>query len=143
MQSSILLFFGEHRTLGQRNYIHIPECIVTFICSLCPDENNKYTCFRDIDKDGNEAPDDSFESSHPDVQGGNINFEAGERVKICMPFDNKNFDISQVQKFIAESPVEGWSMTFCGDTFTDATMLCSMNETWHKVFVYCMMNDNH
>jgi hypothetical protein len=45
-------------------------------------------CFRDIDKDGNEAPDDSFESVLHDGQGGNINFEAGERVKICVSLEN-------------------------------------------------------
>ena len=73
--------FGEHGTLGRRNRIRIPECVVTFIRSLCPDENNNYTGFRDVDEDGNGAPNES-------VQGGNINFEAGERVKICISFDN-------------------------------------------------------
>lgn len=106
-------------------------------------QHNNYTGFRDVDEDGNEAPNDSFESVHPDVQGGNVNFDAGERVKICISFDNNNFDISNVQEFIAESPVEGWSVTFCGDAFMDATILCSANMTWREVFVCFMMNDNY
>ena len=59
--------FGEHGTLGRCNRVRIPACVVTFIRTLCPDHNNNYTGFRDIDEDGNEAPDDSFESVLPDV----------------------------------------------------------------------------
>ena len=60
----------------------------------------------------------SFESVHPNAINGNINFDGGERVKICVLFENNNFDITNVREFVAQLPVEGWQITFSGDSFT-------------------------
>ena len=45
---------GEHGTLGHRVRVHIPECVVNFICNLCPEPSGMYTGHRDINEDGEE-----------------------------------------------------------------------------------------
>jgi hypothetical protein len=140
--------FSEHGRLGRRHRIRIPECVVSFIRSICPDENNQYTGHRDIDDDDNTADDggmsmnDSFASVLPDDVLGPINFNRGERVKVCVSFENEIFPIEYVRDFVNHSPVEGWQVTFAGEHFTNATMICSSIETWREIYVYCLMNDN-
>lgn len=143
--------FSEHGRLGRRHRIRIPECVVSFIRSICPDENNQYTGHRDIDDDDNMADNggtgatsmnDSFESVLPDDVLGPIHFDRGERAKVCVSFENEKFPISYVRDFVNQSPVEGWQVTFAGEHFTNATMICSSIETWREIYVYCLMNDN-
>jgi hypothetical protein len=59
---------------------------------------------------------------------------------VSVSFENDKFDITKVRDFITQSPVQGWQVTFPYGSFTDATFICSTNEIWHEVFVYCMMN---
>ena len=131
--------FGEHGTLGRCNRVRIPECVVAFIRSICPDPENSYTGHRDIDEDGNECYNESFESVLPDSHE-DINFDAGEKAKVCVSFENNQFDITKVREFITQSPVGGWYVTFSGDEFTNATIVCSTKEIYRDIFVYCMMN---
>ena len=118
--------FGEHGTLGRRVRIRILECIVDFICSICPNSNNLYTGHRDIDEDGTELQDafrrnnESFEAVLPNSVLGYIDFAGGEKVKICVSFENNTYPIQKVREFVNQSPVQGWSVTFTGEHYTNA-----------------------
>ena len=46
------------------------------------------------------------------------------KIKVCVSFENRVYPISHVWKFINESNVFGWTVTFVGDEFTNATILC-------------------
>ncbi len=35
--------------LGTKNHVVIPECIVSYISSICPSDNGKYTGYHDAD----------------------------------------------------------------------------------------------
>jgi len=120
--------FGEYGSLGLCNRIRILECVVAFICAICPDPNNQYTGHRDGDGDGFDAHNESFESVNPDTSGANINFVGREGVKVCVTFKNTQFFIDKVRSFIAQSPVEGWNVTFPSSDFTDATFICYLEE---------------
>ena len=105
--------FAEHGTLGRRVCIHIPECVVSFIHRMCPNANNIYTGHQDIDEDGNKLPDtlgrnnQSFELVLLDSIHGHTDFAGGEKVKICVSFENNNNPITNVWDFVNQSPVEG------------------------------------
>jgi hypothetical protein len=137
--------FGEHGTLGRRVRIRIPECVVEFIRSICPDPNNNYTGHRDIDEDGTELQvgfgrtNESFESVLPDSILGDIDFEGGEKVKICVSFDDNTHPIQKVREFVNRSPAQGWTVTFSGENYTNATMICNSAGSWREVYIYCMM----
>ena len=140
--------FGEYGMLGHHNRIRIPDCVVAFIRSICPDPQNNYTGHHDVDDKGNkiENMDDvdnqneSFESILPEAIQGSINFDGGEKIKVSVSFENDVFDIAKVREFVAESPVEGWQVTFPCDSFTDAAIICSMNGVWREIFIYFLMN---
>jgi len=123
--------FGEHGTLGRRVRIRIPECVIEFIRSICPDPNNNYTGHRDIDEDGTELQvgysrnNESFESVLPDSILGKVDFEGGEKVKICVSFDDNMHPIQKVREFVNKSPAQGWTVTFSGENYTNATMICN------------------
>ena len=130
--------FGEHGTLGRRVRVRIPECVVAFIRQLCPEPSGSYTGHRDIDDEGEEAPnDDSFEGVLPEGHVGALDFENGMKVKVCVSFENSVYPISHVRKFINESNVSGWAVTFVGDEFTNATIVCDSESSWNEVFFYC------
>ncbi len=138
--------FGEHRTLGRRVRIRIPECVIEFIRSICPDPNNNYTGHRDIDEDGTELQvgnsrnNESFKSVLPDSILGEVDFEGGEKVKICVSFDDNTHPIQKVREFVNKSPAQGWTVTFSGENYTNATMICNSAGIWREVFIYCMMS---
>jgi hypothetical protein len=54
-----------------------------------------------------------------------------------MSFENQVSPIANVHNFINESNVVGWSVTFVGDQFTNATIICNMEVMWNEVFFYC------
>ena len=61
---------GEYGTLGQNNRVHIPQCVVTFIRSLCPDPEGVYM-------------------GHPNVGDGN----GVNRVQdVCQDVRNESFE---------------------------------------------------
>jgi len=134
--------------LGHHNQIYIPDCVVVFIHSVCPEPHNRYTGYRDVDEEGNEidnmddvdSPNESFESILPEAIQGSIDFDGGEKIKVSVSFENDAFDIAKVREFVAESPVEGWKVSFSCNSFTDAAIICSMNGVWHEIFSYCLMN---
>ena len=133
----------EHGSLGCCICICIPECIIAFICNLVPSLDNKYTGHCDVDDIGEEVEkkNELFKSVLPDaVAGGGINYDGGGKIKICVTFDSTTFSIVQVRYFILQSPVEGWQVTFIGDTYTNATIICSSGDIFHEAYVYCMMN---
>ena len=67
-------------------------------------------------------------------------YAGGEKVKICISFENKKFPITYVRKFVSQSQVEGYQVTFVGYTFTDAMILRLSAEMWHVAFVYCTVD---
>ncbi len=107
----------EHGTLGRHNRVCIPECIVAFIRGLCPEPTGIYTGHRDVDDEGveNASNHQSFEGVLPQGNMGNINFENGEKVKVCVSFENQVYPIAHVRNFINESNCAGWSCNFVGD----------------------------
>lgn len=133
--------YGEHGTLGRRVRVRIPECVVAFIREWCPEPSGQYTGHRDIDEEGEETPNnDSFESALPEGHVGELDFNSGVKVKVCVSFENARFPISHVRNFIQESNVPGWSVSFVEDTFTNATILCDTESKWNEVFFYCTNN---
>ena len=61
-------------------------------------------------------------------------FENHMKVKGCVSFENSVYPSSHVCKFINESNVSGWAVTFAGDEFTNATTVCDSESSWNKVF---------
>ena len=112
--------FSEYGTLGCHNRIHIPDCVLAFICSVCPDPQNRYTAHREFNEECNkldniddvDRPNESFKSILPDAVQGSIDFDGGEKFKVSVSFENDVFDIAKVRQFVAESPVEGWQVYF-------------------------------
>ena len=147
---------GEYGTLGRHNRVRIPECVVTFIRSLCPDSEGVYMGHRDVgDGTGANTVEDvcqdigneSFESILPDgssINGvTNINFNAGEKVKVCVTFENAIFGIDAVRAFVLESPAYGWQVSFVEHSFTNATITCDKNDNFQDVYHYCIMKANN
>ncbi len=130
---------GEHGSLGRHVRVRIPECIVNFIRTLCPEPSGVYTGNRDISEDGKEwGNDESFEAVLPEHQLGVINFAEGTKVKVCVSFKNSVYPISHVRMFIRECSVPGWVVTFVGDEYTNTTIICYTEALWHEVFYYCI-----
>jgi len=134
---------GEHGTLGRHVRVRIPECVVNFIRSLCPEPSGVYTGHRDISEDGEEdgeelGNDESFEAVLPEHHLGVVNYAEGARVKVCVTFENRVYPISNVRMFIQECSVPGWVVTFVGEEYTNATIICSTEATFHEVFYYCV-----
>jgi len=128
--------FGKHGTLGRRVHVHIPECIVYFIRELCPELSGTYTDHRDIDEKGDEVPnDESIEGVLPEGHVGVLDFGNGKKVKVCVSFENSAYP--HIRKFINESNVSGWAVTFVGEDFTNATIICDSHSSWNEVFFYC------
>jgi hypothetical protein len=59
------------------------------------------------------------------------------KVKVCVSFENSVYPISHVREFINESNVSSWAVTFVGDEFTNATIVCDSESSWNEVFFYC------
>ena len=77
---------GEHGTLSCHVRVCIPECVVNFICNLCPKPSGVYAGHWDIDEGGDEelGNDESFEGILPQGQMGVLNFDDGTKVKVCV-----------------------------------------------------------
>ena len=56
---------------------------------------------------------------------------------VCVSFKNSVYPISHACKFINESNVSGWTVTFVGEDFTNATIICDSDSSWNEVFFYC------
>ena len=86
---------------------------MNFICELCPESSGTYTGHRDIDEEGQEVPNDkSFEGVLPEGNVHELDFENGMKVKVCVSFENAVYLILHVCKFINESNISGWTVTF-------------------------------
>jgi hypothetical protein len=130
--------YGEHGTLGRHVRVCIPECVVNFIRELCPEPSGTYTGHRDIDEEGQEVPnDESFEGVLLEGNVRALDFKNGMKVKVCVSFENAVYPISHVRKFINESNVSGWTVTFVGEEYTNATIICDSDASWNEVFFYC------
>jgi hypothetical protein len=66
--------------------------------------NNFEAAYNDIRNESYESilPNDTFAN-----EDTNINFDAGEKVKVCVSFENSVFGIDVVRTFVTESPVHG------------------------------------
>ncbi len=52
-------------------------------------------------------------------------------VKLTVSFDNNQFDIAHICNFISKLPMHGWNITFCGNEYTEANLLCNSEEMLH------------
>ena len=103
---------------------------------MCPEPSGQYTGHRDIDDEGEEAPNnESFEGVLPKGHVGALDFDSGMKVKVIVSFENSVFPISHVCNFIKESNVPGWSVTFVGNDYTNATIVCDSKSSWNEVFL--------
>ncbi len=63
-----LFCIGEYGALGHHNQMCIHDCVVTFICIVSLDPQNRYTGHHDVDEEGNkidnmddvDSPNESF-----------------------------------------------------------------------------------
>ena len=93
----------------------------------------------DGEEDGEElGNDESFEAVLPEHHLGVVNYAEGTRVKECVTFENRVYPISNVRMFVQECSVPGWVVTFVGEEYTNATIICSTEATFHEVFYYCV-----
>jgi len=67
---------------------------------------------------------------------GMIDYAHGEAVKLTISFDNNKFDIAHIHNFISKLPMRGWNITFCGNEYTEANLLCDSEEMFCSAFVY-------
>ena len=106
---------------------------------MCPEPSGTYTGHRDIDNEGEEKPSDkSFEGVLSEGSVRAVDFEDGMKVKVCVSFENKVYPILHVRKFINESNVFSWMVTFVGEKYTNATIICDSDASWNEVFFYCI-----
>ena len=106
---------------------------------MCPEPSGTYTGHRDIGDEGEEVPnDESFEGVLPEGNVVALDYEDGMKVKVCMSFENKVYPISHVRKFINESNVFRWTVTFVGEEYTNAKIICDSDASWNEVFFYCI-----
>ena len=77
----------------------------------------------------------------PDAVQGGINYTVGEKLKICLTFDNAQSGIGQVMDFVNQSLVVGWQVSFIGTAYSNATIICSTEDMFCEAFVYGMMNN--
>ena len=78
-----------------------------------------------------------FENVSPDSNSlGTIDFARGEAIKITITFDNNKFDLAHICNFISKLPMRGWNITFCGDDYTEANLLCDSEEMFRSTFVF-------
>jgi hypothetical protein len=115
--------FNEYGSLGCRNCICIPECVVAFIRVICPDPNNQYTNIMMLMMmDSMHVMNHSSWSTWTLL--GPISILLVEREWKCVLHSNIHFCIDKVRSYITQSPVEGWNVTFPSSDFTDATFIC-------------------
>ena len=74
--------------------------------------------------------------------GLKFDFEGVEKVKICLSLDDNTHPIQKVREFVNTSPAQGWTVTFSGENYTNATMICNSAGSWCEVYIYCMMNSD-
>lgn len=73
----------------------------------------------------------------------NINFDAGEKVKVCVTFESAAFGVDAVQTFVLESPAHGGQVTFVGNFFTNVTLVCNKDANFKEAYYYCIMKANN
>ena len=130
---------GGHGSLGRHVRVCTPKCVIKFIRELCPEPSGTYTGHRDINDKGEEvANDELFEGVIPQGNVGALDFDDGMKVKVCVCFENKIYPISHVRKFISESNAFGWTVTFVGEDYTNATIICDNKASRNEAFFYCM-----
>ena len=93
----------------------------------------------DVNKEGNEVVGTykSFEGVLRQGNLGNINFNHRVNLKIRVSFQNNVFPILHMCKFLSDSNLHGWLVSFVGVTFTNATIICKSEDMWNDIF-YCM-----
>jgi hypothetical protein len=111
--------FEDEGRVGSLYRHRIPECIVSFILSICPDV---------------------YDDNNDDLKCI-IRFNQGEKVKVSVSFENETVPMWHVLDFVKQSPVQGWHVTLYGEYNMKATMICSSASTWREIELYCLFND--
>jgi hypothetical protein len=112
--------------------------VIKFIRILCLEPYS--TGHRNFDDEDAEevGNNESFEGVLPHRNMGALNLDNGMKVKVCVSFENKVYPMSHVWKFINESDVFCWTVTFVGKDFTTTSIICDTNASWNEVFFYCL-----
>lgn len=101
---------GGHGTLGCIVCFCIIDYVVVFSCSMCPDPDDTYMGHHDGNGDDvqtlhKDNRNESIESTLPDGniahRTKNINFNAGEKMKIFVSFENSVVQVDAMRCFIS------------------------------------------
>ena len=126
--------------------MHIPVCVVRFIHSICPSDDNQYTGHRDIEGEGgnndnNEEEDDlvnmSFHEIEEEASPKIIHFEEGQSIHLSLYFKSSQYSAEHVRQIVLESPIEGWQVSYHEKLFTTATYLCKDERAYKTLCMFC------
>ena len=96
--------------------MHIPVCVVRFICSIFPSIEGQYTGHRDADGEGvddnnNEKEDDlvniSFHEIKEEASPKIVHFEEDQTIHLSLFFKSSQYSAKHVHQIVLESPIEG------------------------------------
>jgi hypothetical protein len=121
-------------------------CVVRFIHSICPSDDDQYTGHRDIegeggDDDNNEEEDDlvntSFHLIEEEASPKIVNFEEGQSICLSLYFKSSQYSAEHVCQIVLESPIKGWQVSSHEELFTTATYLCKEECTYKTLCMCC------
>ena len=101
--------------------MRIPVCVVKFICSNCPSDDNQYTGHHDIEREGgnndnNEEEDDlvnmSFHEIEEEASPKIVHFEEGQSICLSLYFKSSQYRAKHIRQIVLESPIEGWQVSY-------------------------------
>ena len=76
---------AENGMIRHGIHVHIPECVIAFINSICPNDDGTYTWHHDID-DGGCDEDVTSDTNHH-----NVELQSNKKMKVCVSFKNSQF----------------------------------------------------
>jgi hypothetical protein len=162
---------AEYGPLGKHNRVKIPDCVVEYICSICPSKDGKYTGFHEVGQSGGahggvdgrhtsegvastpknsraqhrNTHDQSPSAVESEYAAPSLNsiYTAGDSIKFNVSFNHPQFSPDHVRNFIMRAPhASSWTIEF-NEQFTVATLICLEESMYGEAFEYCFTNALH
>ena len=124
----------------------IPVCVVRFIRSICPSDDDQYIGHHDGegeggDNDNNEEEDvlinTSFHEIEEEASPKIVHFEEGQSIRLSLYFKSSQYSAEHVCQIVLESPIKGWQVSYHEELFTTATYLCKDEHTYKTLCMFC------
>jgi hypothetical protein len=123
-------------------------CVVRFIRSGCPSDDDQYTGHCDGeeeggDNDNNEEEDDlvntSFHKIEEEASPKIVHFEEGQSICWQLYFKSSQYSAEHIRQIILESPIEGWQVSYHEELFTTAGYLYKDERTYKTLCIFCFV----